>query len=72
MTKHNFIILIQDDDNAEFFENKLNENNVGFELEIIGNHPDLAYEFKINIENQKMVKYIINMYCIQVLDFISN
>jgi hypothetical protein len=68
MTKHYFIILIEDDEDADFFEKHMNQNNIDFDVEIIGN-TDLIYEFKINIQNKSQVKYIINMHCIPILDF---
>jgi hypothetical protein len=72
MTKLYFITLIEHNDDVEFFEAKLNENGIDYEIEIIGNYPDLVYEFKISQLNRQFVRYIINMHCIPVLNFISN
>ena len=66
-----FITLIEHNDDAEFFETKLNENNIIFECEIIGDE-ELVYEFKIHPKHRQFIRFIINTHCIPILDFKSN
>jgi hypothetical protein len=67
-----FIILIDNDDDAEKIELAMNQNNILFDIEIIKDKSELIYEFTINLIHKKYVLFLIKDKNINVLEFISN
>ena len=67
----NCTILIEHDDDAEFFEQCMVRKNIHFEYEVIGDKY-LYYEFTISIEDEKAVELIIATNNITILNFKSN
>jgi hypothetical protein len=68
---YSFVILIEDDTDAEKLERCMMQHSIGFECEIIGDK-HLIYEFTINDENRMAIDLIIKHNNITILKFISN
>jgi hypothetical protein len=67
-----FVILIQENDDAESFELALNKHNINFNCEIINDKLGLIYEFTMDTVCKKYVLSIIENNHIEILEFISN
>lgn len=68
---NNFIVLIEHDDDAIKLERLLDENDIGYECDVIGSE-FLIYEFTINVENRKIVYLLLEYNNIKIVDFKSN
>jgi hypothetical protein len=67
---YSFTVLIDDDYDAQKFEECMQKNCIGFECEIIGDS-HLIYEFTLNDENRIAVEIIIAYNNITVLKYLS-